>query len=259
MRGVVAGLAMLGLVQSAVGADLDGYLRGSISPTYHWGGVYGGAQVGYSSASVNFGESVDRLVNFILFSPTFGSGTGGNFPFLGQSSTSGASFGGFVGYNAEWESVTLGVEFNYNRYAAMTVEQSSCCFLVVGNIPVEGKASLNLTDLATFRARAGWEIGQFLPYGFGGLAVSRQDVMLNANRPGTTANLTVTQNGEFAYGFTAGLGVDAALWSSLFVRGEWEFTRVSLITAASTATGAAATNGITLNMNTFRAALGVKF
>ena len=256
MRGLVAGVAMLCCIQSAAAADLDGYLRGSVAPTYHWGGAYGGVQVGYANGSVNFGDAVDRLI-FLLAGDTL---RGNNLPFLGQTSTSGTTFGAFVGYNAEWESVILGVELNYNGLSSITFPQNSCCFTTNQNaIPVDANASLHLTDLATFRARAGWEIGQFLPYAFGGLAVSRQDVRLSASIPGTTANVTSTQNGEFAYGFTAGAGIDIAIWSALFFRGEWEFTRVTLITSPGTFVASAPTNGLTLNMNTVRGGVGIRF
>ena len=43
-----------------------------------------------------------------------------------------------------------------------------------------GNASLQIKDVVTFRGRAGWATGDFMPYMFGGLAVGRVDVARSA-------------------------------------------------------------------------------
>src|SRR5215472_9783651 len=99
MRRVMIGLGLLGLAQSAHAADLP-YLRGSNVPTYHWGGFYAGAQVGYSGASYDFSNGVGRLVSLLLGTfPTL-AGDVSNWNVFGKASTSGFAYGGFVGYNA---------------------------------------------------------------------------------------------------------------------------------------------------------------
>jgi outer membrane immunogenic protein len=295
MRRVMIGLGMLGLAQSALAADLDPYLRGSSMPTYHWGGLYAGAQVGYSSATYDFSNGVSSLLSFILGAyPTLASDVSG-WNVFGQSSTNGATYGGFAGYNVEWEDVILGVEFNYNRSSLFKSASNTASgpdpnpfvlsaneYYLFNNVTVNGSTSIKITDLATLRGRAGWEIGQFLPYAFGAVAIGRANVTQSAsasasysdwlnecvttlgvvtctftplNGPGTALPLrqlafapqATTQTGEFVYGGAAGLGVDMALMSNAFLRLEWEYLLFAPI------------NGIHANVNSLRTALGVLF
>jgi opacity protein-like surface antigen len=150
------------------------------------------------------------------------------------------------------------------------------------DVTVSASASVHITDLATVRARAGWAAGQFLlPYAFVGLAIGRADVSRSAAVSGTltdsfdvTATVTdpitglvttittptSTKNalvltgpqteslkGVFAYGYTAGLGVDFALTQNLFVRGEWEWIQFAPI------------KDTRVHINTVRAAVALKF
>jgi outer membrane immunogenic protein len=84
--------------------------------------------------------------------------------------------GGFIGYNSEWENaLILGVELNYNHVSLSASSSGSIArsFIDSTNIPsghhylydvnVTGQASVHMSDIATFRARAGWEAGNFLP------------------------------------------------------------------------------------------------
>jgi len=286
MRGVIIGLGMVGMVESAAAADLESlFLRGSDTPTYHWGGVYGGAQVGYSSASVDFGNGVSSLIAFMLRNTTIEADEGiSQWTVLGKQVVNGTSLGGFVGYNSEWEDVILGLELNYSRMSLSASATDSISRSFIDNnvggatlaspphnytwgVTVTGTSSVHFTDLATLRARAGWETGNFLPYGFIGLAVARADVSRSASvnaaavdnvdttvpattpYPSTGLNLTQTdgQNGMFAYGGAVGLGVDVALLPNVFVRGEWEYIQFSPI------------KDLHVSMNSFRTAAGVRF
>src|SRR5215467_9237589 len=107
MRRVMIGLGLLGLAQSAHAADLP-YLRGSNVPTYRWGGFYAGAQVGYSGVSYDFSNGVGSPVSFIQSSYPALAGDISAQNLFTRASTSGFAYGGFVGYNAEWEGVILG-------------------------------------------------------------------------------------------------------------------------------------------------------
>ena len=66
MRWVMYALAVLVLAPSRAVADDFAVLRGTQTATYHWGGVYGGAQGGFSSASMNFGSAASSQIAFIL-------------------------------------------------------------------------------------------------------------------------------------------------------------------------------------------------
>lgn len=151
-------------------------------------------------------------------------------------------------------------------------------------------ASLRLTDYATLRARAGWAVNNiFLPYGFFGLALGRGTYSTDASVAWTqvtsspTVILTQTSNGitvttipavtpslpctgtyanctyanyeagntesgnVWLYGFDAGVGVDIALLRNVFLRGEFEYVHFF------------PEKGITLDLATARAGVGVKF
>src|SRR6266568_4333086 len=71
MRIVIAvWLAVLAFAGTAVGADLGPYLRGGQyeepAPAYRWSGVYGGGQVGFSVAGIDFTGGVGSLIAHIL-------------------------------------------------------------------------------------------------------------------------------------------------------------------------------------------------
>jgi len=268
MRRVMIGLGLLGLAQSAHAADLP-YLRGSNVPTYHWGGFYAGAQVGYSGASYDFSNGVSSLVSFLLSNAAPASDvSSANF---GRATTNGFAYGAFVGYNAEWEGVIVGVELNYNRSSLFKSASGSAvspvqfqAFPLLTNATVTGTTSRKITDMATLRGRAGWEAGPFLPYAFAGVAVARADVTQSASvtlcdangincappgplPPGVLTPVSTTESGKFVYGGAAGLGLDMLLVTNVFARLEWEYLLLQPI------------DGIHANVNSVRAAVGFFF
>jgi len=148
------------------------------------------------------------------------------------------------------------------------------------NMTVSGNATVELTDVATFRMRGGWDAGRFMPYAFAGIAVGRANVSRSATVSGTlTDNFTIQQtvtdaagqtivinipqsitstlvlpgtqvdgqNGVFAYGWTLGLGVDFCLMQNLFLRAEWEWVQFASI------------KDMNVHTNTVRAAVAMKF
>jgi opacity protein-like surface antigen len=188
------------------------------------------------------------------------------WPVLSSSSSSGdangASFGGFIGYNYEWEDVITGLELNYNHFLSLSTSTNGSVqrtFNDSTNLPpghdynytvnASAQSSLHMTDIATFRARAGWEAGSFLPYAFAGLAVGRADTSTSATVSGSYYDVPTVQpagtpqlgclpvygvspvtgtcppqtlnvnpgtvgnfqNGAFAYGVATGLGMDIAV------------------------------------------------
>jgi outer membrane immunogenic protein len=249
MRRVMIGLGILGLAQGAAAADLEPYLRGSMTPTYHWSGAYGGAQVGYSNASFNFTNSETALASFISQTyPSLG-GVSGPSPF-GGGTTNNVTYGGFVGYNAEWEDLITGVEVNYSHSALASHEVDTFDTVTVNGIVVApaGQTAMKITDVVTVRGRVGWEIWQFLPYAFGGVAIGRADLVRTASTlPMVFPALTSTDSGLFIYGGAAGLGIDIAVLPNMFVRAEWEYALF------------APTQGVNANINTVRTALAVRF
>jgi outer membrane immunogenic protein len=239
------------------------FLRGSFSPsTTRWDGFYFGGQAGKTFGSADFGKSTSSMVSYILANTEL-ENIVSDWTTLSKGSTGGPSFGGFIGYNFQWDDVVLGGELNYNRMSLDTGARDTVGPILVpgANLPdgstvlysvtETSNAAVTIHDIVTARARAGWAIDRFLPYGFVGLAVGRfdytrfasVDVTKSTTPPPTVVGGVIvpsppgpflpvslprnpqsqSQDGVIAYGFTAGLGVEVALMQNLFVRAEWEF------------------------------------
>ncbi|MGE3147400.1 MAG: outer membrane protein [Pseudorhodoplanes sp.] len=281
-RASFAIVAAFASMLAAPGARAADYLRGSFgyevgTPNYfQWSGVYGGGQIGYSFQGANFGDAGQSLVNYVLRNSTIQDNLTG-WTTLPDKDTNGSSFGGFIGYNYQWDDVIVGVEANYNRmnFNTLTATDSLTRTFVdnAGALPnhnleyrmtVAANASVQFTDLATFRVRGGWVNGNFLPYGFAGLAVGRANVATTATVSGTVtetdgggalvgvSNITLPaqseiRNGMFVYGWTAGLGMDWAITPNFFLRAEWEWVNFSNV------------DDLSVHFNSARIAAGFKF
>jgi len=215
---VAAALIAAGMTASASAADMpETVLRGSYmdqpSSFTRWDGVSLGAQFGWSNLTADFGSVSNTIA-------------------LPKVSTNSAQFGGFLGYNVQWEDLVLGVEGAYNRFNSLSTSSES------GTLA----SSFKMLDYATLRARAGYAFGQFLPYLFAGAAVGR------VNYQTSTAGV-VTSSRENAYtgGFTTGFGIDVAILPNVFVRAEYEYVMFMQI------------DGIRSYSNTARAGVGIRF
>jgi opacity protein-like surface antigen len=270
-------LALIVLSPAASAADLsDTVLRGRFwnppvaQPYGHWDGLNFGVQLGVSNMNTDFGNSTSGLIAFILrnteveqqFSPS-------NWTTLPSSTTNGKQFGGFIGYNWQWDQLVVGFDLAYNRYSSLTTSASDTIRRQVVTTPdnvnnsltITAQSSLALIDYATMRARAGYAVGQFLPYAVIGAAVGRFNyantaTVRNVGTPPAGSpilpfDVTDTQsngkNDAIVGGFVAGLGMDVALLPNVFLRGEWEYVAFATF------------GGIRANTNTGRVGLGVKF
>ena len=119
------------------------------------------------------------------------------------------------------------------------------------------------------KSAAGWALGNFLPYGFAGLAIGRANVNVTETTSGVqTPTLcggvacippatppaptpfsfsgTAGTSSEWLYGLTVGAGLDVALTHNIFLRAEYEYVQFRPV-------------GITIGINTVRAGAGIKF
>jgi outer membrane immunogenic protein len=123
------------------------------------------------------------------------------------------------------------------------------------NVALFGTGNLDLTDYASVRTRAGYVVGNLLPYGFMGFVVGRASYSVTTLALITQSTLTppfpCTENGStcqnFAfsnsagqtnallYGFSVGGGLDWALTQNIFLRGEFEFVQFAPISNISVA------------------------
>ncbi|MCC7348549.1 MAG: porin family protein [Variibacter sp.] len=256
MRRILFGLVASLLAGSASAAD---YLRGSAydgpppALSHRWSGFYFGGQVGRTNGSARFGSTPRPAVDPLR--PVLESAAQlADWSTMPDGGDSRLSYGGFVGYNAQWGDVVLGVEANYN-HTSLDVRTSSQVLSGVAPgalITYTGRA--NMTDYGTFRVRAGYAWDWVMPYVFSGLAIGNANYTRTATTsyPVPPALLptytdTDTRNGVLSAGWTVGAGVDVAVFGGFFLRGEYEFVQF------------AATQGTTMRLSTFRAGAGYKF
>jgi outer membrane immunogenic protein len=266
LRSLLCGLVFVGIVQSASAADLgDSFLRGSTVISQpggnRWDGVYFGAHVGAATSGADFSGTTKDLVGTILRESTFANIV--NVPdwrVLGKANTTGSSFGGFIGYNTQWDGAILGIEGTYNRTSLAMLSTDSIALQPVGlpdTVLINATAGTKITDYGTLRVRGGVDAGTFMPYGFFGLAIGRADVVRTATvslfnfsqspTPYFTDTRSDNQTGAFAYGYALGFGMDMCIWNNLFVRGEYEYVKFGEF------------NNINMHIQTVRIGAGLKF
>jgi outer membrane immunogenic protein len=257
MRWVVCVLMVLGFAPQAFAQDFDA-LRGSepVGPATftNWTGFYIGGDWGYTNDATDFSNATNSLVAYSLRNTTLEQvDDPSSWSVLGNASTTTTTPSGFVGYNSQWQDLILGLEADYAYASTSTTATTSPISREVsagGNaydVTVEGSATLHLIDYASLRARAGWILNNFLPYGFVGFVVGQGDLTRTSlvygqqnpsSPPVVPCDYTLSptcvdfsypnsesQNNALLYGGSVGLGLDYALTSNIFLRGELEYVR----------------------------------
>jgi opacity protein-like surface antigen len=273
MRKFLLAAVICGAVSGARAADLPvlrgGFTDGLTISHVNWEGFYVGAQAGYGSSDESFNGSTQTMLAALLSNDIIGSEMGvsqWNLGF-GKQSARTSAFGAFGGYNEQWDDVVIGLEASYMHGSFGGMSATTKGPLVSTNplsdgryheVTVDSQSAISISDMATFRGRAAYAWGCFLPYAFGGFALGNADISRSVT---VHDSVSLTQNGPFndllplsatdavhnhlIYGYTAGLGVDINLVAGLFMRAEWEYVRF--------------TASVDTNVNTVRAGLGYKF
>jgi outer membrane immunogenic protein len=274
MRRFLLAAVMMGAASCAQAADMPdlpilrgSYVDGLTTSQVNWQGFYVGGQGGYGSSDEKFAGSNANMIDTLLDHNVIQQMqvSQWNLGLAGQSARSSA-YGAFAGYNWQWDDVVVGLEASYvhgsfggaSRATKELVSGSALSDTFFHDVAVDSSASISISDMATFRARAAYAWGCFLPYMFGGFALGKADIARSVtihdavsttiNGPFTplaTLNATDAVHNHLIYGYTAGLGVDVNLIGGLFMRAEWEYVRF--------------TSQVDTNINTVRAGLGYKF
>ena len=284
MRWIICAVVVLALTPRAFAGDLD-VLRGTESvgaATFpRWSGFYFGGQVNYSDGNADFSHATTPLVSFSLRQLALEQQQQPSaWTVLGKGDSHASGFGGFVGYNTQWQDLVLSLEANYS-HSPFTVTAAS---LPIGRVvPVgsdldsvnlSGTGTMEITDYGSLRLRAGWIFDRFLPYGFGGLALGwgnyavtslvygqqsspNPPTIPTALIPCDPANVTTcvdysysnstAKNGALFYGFSVGGGVDVSLASNILLRAEYEYIQFAPVA------------GITAAISSVRLGAGLKF
>ena len=274
MRRFLLAAVMMGAASCAQAADMPdlpilrgSYVDGLTTSRVNWQGFYVGGQGGYGSSDEKFAGSNASMLATLLDHNVIQQMqvSQWNLGLAGQSARSSA-YGAFAGYNWQWDDVVVGLEASYvhgsfggaSRATKELVSGLALSDTFFHDVAVDSSASISISDMATFRARAAYAWGCFLPYMFGGFALGKADIARSVtihdavsatiNGPFTplaTLNATDAVHNHLIYGYTAGLGFDVNLVGDLFMRAEWEYVRF--------------TSQVDTNINTVRAGLGYKF
>jgi opacity protein-like surface antigen len=269
VRRLTLAFAFVGLAHASQAADYGGpILRGSDvfapGPALYanWGGLYVGGQAGYTYA-----DSHSRI-DTVLDNPALPGWPTLSTPLVLEDSIGATSYGGFVGYNVQFENLIVGIEANYNRATIdLAAAATGLTSDPIGSLSASSAA--HLTDYGTLRLRAGWAMGRFMPYVFGGAAVGRAEFTDSARLQYThiqagvpipvNVSQTSAQASTMGYGLTGGIGFDMMLMGGLFLRGEYELIQFASFGSAPAMLGSLAPFGHEITLNTVRGAVGFKF
>ena len=221
MRWVLCAVVVLAFAPGAYADDLD-ILRGPQSlgpPAFtRWSGFYFGGQAAYGQGHANFSNATQGgLANAIGVTSLALVVAPSSLSLLGDTTDTVSSYGGFVGFNSQWEDLVIGGEIDYSRVnmnfnapstpvSGINVDTQNSTFQQETQYSINGSATgeLRLIDYASLRARAGWILGDnFLPYGFGGFVLGRgsySDSFRVSGMSATTGQITVpTLAGPITY------------------------------------------------------------
>jgi outer membrane immunogenic protein len=292
MRRLLLAAVICGAAFGAQAADLPDVLRGTFAPApagRNWDGWYVGGQASYSAAEMDFSRSVVSLTNFIFRNSVLQTPTS-QLSVLSKNHTQGYGFGAFAGRNWQWDEAVFGLEANYTYVANLSSSSVNSLSRAIpgGDAPVNhtytynttlaGSAAVQVKDVLTLRARAGWAAGNFMPYMFGGLAVGRMDVARSVTSnvelrddaiqttidqfgnttiinlppvfsavPAVSQSMQEQRTSSFVAGWTAGLGTEYCLFGNVFMRAEWEY--IKFLSVKDTV----------VTLNTGRVGIGYKF
>ncbi len=177
------------------------------------------------------------------------------WPVLGTNSAGKAHYGGFVGFNTQWQDLILGFEANYNRTGYNFTAPNSPISRVTsagGNsYAVDGQRQwlgdqsrfrlvacarrLGSRQLPALRFRAALRLAAPIspsPPTFRASKIRRRRPVpaIPISSPTCVAfdfPSSQQKNASWLLGFVVGGGVDVALTSNIFVRGEFEYARFS--------------------------------
>ena len=306
MRRLLLAAMVLERRTSARAADMPDLpiLRGSFpeglsTASRNWDGWYAGGQVGYSSAEMDFGHRPTKALTNFRVAQHRASGYRScrlavalqeSFPRAPASAT-------FVGRNWQWDDLVFGLEANYNYIDSLASSASNSIDSRHPSIPNRRYSADRPTPIPynvdavgqcrdcrsrmslTFRGRAGYAYGNFLPYVFGGLAVGRpgrgpfgDGFRKSAGRLRCIDHYHRGPVNPSPTRFTTGISqrchavaqteardaiilrrvgpaawMEYMLWGNVFMRGEWEY--IEFLTVKD----------MTVNMNSARAGIGYKF
>ncbi len=282
MRRWFVALWLIALTARAVAGEFEmPVLRGSTpfvpaAPTYtRWSGFYVGGQVGGNSTHMDFAGATESLIAYLLRTTALENEQHpSQWGVLGSADVTGTSYGGFIGYNSQWDDLIIGIDLHYNHggfFANAPTNPIARAVSAGGNnylVNITGNASMRITDFGAARLRAGWIFHNFLPYATFGFALGRADVTRSVTVSGAenppagyptvpcdplagctefSFSTSDAKTGRFIYGWAAGGGMDILVMPNVFVRAEYEYLNFAQL------------SGIKAQINSARIGAGLRF
>jgi len=204
------------------------YVAPDVVPlTYSWTGFYIGGNIGY--ATTEHKVVYDHLLNPCNFAP-FSCGTG-VFPAFTTEKFgihgTGFTGGGFVGAQKQWSWLVLGAEAGYLWTDQTGAGVSGLEGSILKNNPSSGVDPTRITsgvrDLFLLTGKFGWNWENILAYFKGGWA--NGDVEFRTSSSLTGALLTTSSGRD--NGWTAGAGIEYALWPHIIVGIEYDYVELN--------------------------------
>lgn len=245
-RAALGALALiLAMPAGAAAADFP-LLRGSFTGYGQWEGVNLGGTLGMTNLNTDFSQSTSSIVADMLRQSTLEAEIGpSGWNVLANDISSSTSYGAFLGYNMQWDQLVIGFDLAYHRFSNLqTSDGPTLLERIVStsdgtshDLAIWAQSSTKLVDYGTVRARAGYAVGQFLPYAMIGGALGRfnysttvwladQQTDSNGNKSlyiPPSSPQTDAKDGAYVAGLAVGLGMDVALLPNVFLRAEWEY------------------------------------
>jgi opacity protein-like surface antigen len=241
------------------------------APAVDWNGFYFGGLAGYSMESFQNNRGSNALIaNFSRSTVAEAEMQASSLVSVPNFSSRGVTFGGFLGYNMQFDDALIGFEADYTRIGrgGSTTDaigrSRGTSDGYVTSVSLNGRTEARLNDLFSLRLRAGYVMGSVMLYATGGVAfgLGNQSNSAIAQISGVDADpltdpalapylvnsgvMTSSRRNAVFTGYTGGLGAEA-LFGGLLLRGEYLYTR--LVTPSSSA----------IDINQVRVGAGVKF
>jgi outer membrane immunogenic protein len=203
--------------------------------TYDWTGIYLGGHAGAANSRTEWSYSD---IPPVFFDAVEHSHTG----FVG---------GGFAGLQKQWSVFVLGAEVGY---LWMDQPESSASVVSPGN-----SLSSNVHDLLLVTGRFGWANENMLAYFKGGYATGIVDFRTKV----TATGAPVDSSSGREHGWTAGAGLEYALWEHVVIGVEYDYVKFNIGTRNQIpAAGGPAINQVTdagVDIQSVTARLSFKF
>jgi outer membrane immunogenic protein len=192
----------LGTMQVASAADLSKpvYKAPPYVPPWTWTGFYIGINGGFGGDKVTYPFSVSGI-------PVTGEGS---------LTSSGAFFGGQIGYNYQWaNNWVLGAEADIN-WSNIKSELSASAATPIGSLSLS--TGTELKWYGTVRGRIGYAWDRLFLYGTGGFAYGNTTTTLNVSGPGVGIAFS---KDNAKTGWTAGAGLEYAITQNVSLKTEY--------------------------------------